>query len=378
MVWGLIHWHWTKVSDSQDFYKKFNKTTLLLLTPFMVACTAPKSKVQPPKVVYVPPQAPVVVSRPQTTRPSLGTRISVPTTVSTVSQEQVPQEHYPSRAIKRQRSKHGTTVLLTKFKLPKSISETSGLIKIDNRLWTLNDSGGRARLYQISERNGKIVKTLNIQNARNRDWEDIAYDDNYVYIGDIGNNRGNRRDLKIYKIPRSALRTAKSVHAEVISFHYSDQKSFKSKLYKNNYDCEAMVAHHGKLYLFSKNWQNNKTRLYELNTQSGKHIATYIATFNTQGMVTGATINEELDILLLTTYSSLLDVNIWAFSNYRGANFFNGNHKRLNLKTSLHAQVEGITFKDNYRAYMSSEALQKFIFNFDSTLYELDFSGEFE
>ena len=331
----------------------------------MVACSAPKSKVQPPKVVHLPPQ---------TTHPSLGTRISVPT----VRQEEVPKEHYPSTLVKRRRSKYGETTYFTKFKLPNRIRETSGLIKIDNRLWTFNDSGGRARLYQISERNGQIVKTLNVQNARNRDWEDIAYDDNYVYIGDIGNNRGNRRDLKVYKIPRASLRTQKSVRAEVISFYFSDQKEFKSKPQNNNYDCEAMVAHHGKLYLFSKNWQNQKTRLYELSSQSGRHSAKYIATFNIQGMVTGADINEELDILLLTTYSSLLDVHVWAFTNYSGDNFFNGDHKRLNFKTPLQGQIEGVAFKDNYRVYLSSEAFQKYIFSFDSTLYELDFSGEFE
>ncbi len=316
-------------------------------------------------------QPPIEVKRPKVNYPSLGRPISIPTTTESIVVPKTP-------TIVRQESKRGKTTIVEKFKLPNRIRESSGLIKVDNRLWTFNDSGGRAELYQISERNGHILKTLKIQNARNRDWEDIAYDENYVYIGDFGNNRGNRRDLKVYKIPRSALRTQKSVRAEVISFRYSDQKEFKSKKNNNNYDCEAMVAHHGKLYLFSKDWKDNKTRLYELTTQSGKHIAKYIATFNTQGMVTGASINEELDILLLTTYSSLLDVNVWAFTNYKGANFFNGDHKRLNLKTPLHAQIEGITFKDNYKAYMSSEALKKYIFSFNSMLYELDFSREFE
>ena len=339
---------------------------LLLFIPLMVACTAPKAKVQ----------APIVVKKPPTEHPSLGKQISVPTKVYRVVQS--PPAPQSSTVVKQERSKHGETTLVTNFKLPNTIRETSGLIKIDNRLWTFNDSGGKARLYQINERTGKIVKTLRIKNAKNRDWEDIAYDDNYVYIGDIGNNRGKRRDLKVYKIPRASLRTQRSVRAEVISFRFSDQKEFKSKPRESNYDCEAMVAHRGKLYLFSKNWQNQKTRLYELTTQSGKHVAKYIATFNTQGMVTGATINEELGILLLTTYSSLLDVNIWAFTNYKGNNFFNGDHKRLNLTTPLRAQVEGITFKENYKAYMSSESLKKYIFTFDATLYTLDFSGEFE
>ncbi len=342
-----------------------NKITLLLLASFLISCTAP----QP--VVNSPSKAPVEVKIPQVFYPSLGRPISIPTTTEPIATTRTPP-------IRRQESKYGTTTIVAKFKLPNRVRESSGLIKVDNRLWTFNDSGGRAELYQISERNGHIVKTLKIKNARNRDWEDIAYDESYVYIGDTGNNKGNRRDLKVYKIPRTALRTQKSVRAEVISFVYSDQKKFKSKKNNNNYDCEAMVAHHGKLYLFSKDWQDNKTRLYELSTHAGKHVAKYIATFNTQGMVTGATINEELDILLLTTYSSLLDVNVWAFTNYKGANFFNGDHKRLNLKTPLRSQVEGITFKNNYKAYMSSEAFHKYIFSFDSMLYELDFSKEFE
>ncbi len=337
----------------------------------MVSCTAPQSVAKSPRVEQLPPHPSVEVRRPQVDYPSLGRPISIPITIEPIVTPRTPP-------IRRQVPKHGITEVIAKFKLPNRVRESSGLIKVDNRLWTLNDSGNRAELYQISQRDGHIIKRLKIKNARNRDWEDIAFDESYVYIGDFGNNKGNRRDLKIYKIPRTALRTQNSVRAEVISFRYSDQKDFKSKPHSNNYDCEAMVAHHGKLYLFSKNWQDNRTRLYELSTHSGKHVAKYIATFNTKGMVTGATINEELGILLLTTYSSLLDVNVWAFTNYSGGNFFSGDHKRLHLKEPLTSQVEGITFKDNYKAYMSSEAFHKYIFSFDSMLYELDFASEFE
>ncbi len=308
--------------------------------------------------------------------PSLGRRIDEPTpTILTRPRVNTEQR---ATSMTQQRGKEGESYFSKKFNLPNSIKETSGLIKLDHRLWTLNDSGGEAALYQISEKNGHILKKLTISNARNYDWEDIAYDETYVYIGDFGNNRGNRRELKIYKIPRTALRTQKNIRAEVIDFNYNDQKDFRSRPQKNNYDCEAMVAHNGKLYLFSKNWENQKTRLYELSTHAGRQQAKYLSTFNIQGMVTGASINEELDILLLTTYSSLLNVNVWAFSNYHGNNFFNGNAKRLNFKSPLQGQVEGITFKENYKAYLSSEAFSKYIFSFDATLYELDFSDEFE
>jgi len=85
-----------------------------------------------------------------------------------------------------------------KFNLIESISETSGLIYYDNKLITHNDSGNAAELYEINSVNGSITRTITISNATNIDWEDIAQDDTYIYIGDIGNNSGSRTDLKFY------------------------------------------------------------------------------------------------------------------------------------------------------------------------------------
>jgi len=349
-----------------------------ILASLLLGCSGKQTVTPPPKVQTERPQTvqvPEVVSTPQLVQHnphSLGTPISVP---MEVERENVQVYVPPKQSV---RSKAGESYFEKKFKLPHSIEESSGLIKIDNQLWTMNDSGGQAALYAIDEQTGKIAKTLVVTNAKNRDWEDIAYDENYVYIGDFGNNRGNSKALKVYKIPRAALRSQKSARAEVIHFSYSDQKDFRSRPHKNNYDCEAMVAYNGKLYLFSKNWENQKTRLYELSSTPGKHVAKYMSTFNTQGMVTGATINKELGILLLTTYSPLLSVDIWAFTNFSGKNFFNGDSKNLNLQAPLGGQVEGVTFTDNYKAYLSSEAFSKYFVSFDAALYSLDFSGEFE
>jgi hypothetical protein len=33
-----------------------------------------------------------------------------------------------------------------------------------------------------------VLRTVAITNATNVDWEDIAQDASYIYIGDIGNN----------------------------------------------------------------------------------------------------------------------------------------------------------------------------------------------
>jgi len=46
-----------------------------------------------------------------------------------------------------------------KYKLSDTIKESSGLIYMDNQLWTHNDSGNEAKLYQIDTNSGEILKT---------------------------------------------------------------------------------------------------------------------------------------------------------------------------------------------------------------------------
>jgi hypothetical protein len=48
-------------------------------------------------------------------------------------------------------------------------------------------------------------------------------DENSIYIGDVGNNIGNRIDLKIYKIAIDDYHNNDTVVAEIINFEYADQ-----------------------------------------------------------------------------------------------------------------------------------------------------------
>jgi hypothetical protein len=359
-----------------SYMKKQLNLLLTLMTPLLLINCSSKSQ-QPHRTIQnttpINSSRTIHPSNPNNNQEALGRPIK--RDIAQASRPKQPIQE-GKRPVLQHASSYGSSSLSQSFKLPRTINESSGLIKIDGRLWTINDSGGEAKLYQIDEKDGHIVKSLHIKNARNRDWESLAYDENYVYIGDTGNNRGDRRDLKIYKIPRGDLKNRNSTRAEVIQFSYSDQKDFKSKPQKSNFDCEAMVANNGKIYLFSKNWGDQQTRLYELSTRAGKQIAKYKSRFNIQSLVTGATLNKELDILLLSSYSTLLNVQIWVFTNYSNDNFFNGASKKLTLP-ARQAQIEGITFIDNYKAYLSSESFSKFIFSFDASIYSLDFSKEF-
>src|SRR6056297_4303255 len=78
-----------------------------------------------------------------------------------------------------------------------AMSESSGLINIQGRFITHNDSGGESILYEIDTLSGEIARMVTVIGTENTDWEDLASDDTYIYIGDFGNNAGNRTDLRI-------------------------------------------------------------------------------------------------------------------------------------------------------------------------------------
>ena len=129
-----------------------------------------------------------------------------------------------------------------KFDLPDETKETSGLLFLNGKIITHNDSGNNANLFEIDSLSGNLLRTISISNATNIDWEDITEDENHIYIADIGNNNGNRIDLKIYKILKSDFKKSTSVSAEIISFSYEDQTNFDSKPNGSNFDAESIAV----------------------------------------------------------------------------------------------------------------------------------------
>ena len=130
------------------------------------------------------------------------------------------------------------TVITT---LSSELNETSGLINLNGEIWTHTDNGGKTELYLIDISDGSIVRTVDIKDANNVDWEDITFDETYVYIGDFGNNDGSRTNLKVYRIKRQELASSNEVEAKKIEFSYSDQTSFEPSYHNTNLDCEAMI-----------------------------------------------------------------------------------------------------------------------------------------
>ncbi|MDC3219719.1 T9SS type A sorting domain-containing protein [Saprospiraceae bacterium] len=252
--------------------------------------------------------------------------------------------------------------------LPTQILETSGLAFFDNQLWTHNDAGNEDKIYQIDTTDGSILNTVIIANSDNNDWEDLAEDDTHLYIGDFGNNDGDRMDLKIYKVLKSQLASGIAT-ADVIKFSYSDQVDFIPSSNNTDYDCEAFFFHNDSLHLFSKNWINQQTRHYVLPADPGDYIAQLRETMNVQGLITGADISEDGVVGLLGYNFSGVNI-VWLCFDYQGANFFSGNKRKISLGLALNnSQTEAIAFRQGGYGYISSEqfaSLDAKLLSFDS------------
>lgn len=261
--------------------------------------------------------------------------------------------------------------------LPNQVNETSGVAYYNNALYTFNDSGGNPEIYKLNIKDGKILQTIKIQEATNVDWEEITLKDDTLYIGDFGNNLGNRRDLTIYSIKLPDDSISKNLEVPLINkfyFTFEDQKDFKNRGYqKTNFDCEAFVYDQGKLHLFTKQWENNQTTHYLLNIpkkNDSTAIAKKVESFNTECVITGASLYKNELFFIGYTPNGL--AYLWEFKDFKNGYFFNGKAKKILLGfTAELSQTEGIEVNEN-NVYITGEEMNYSLFHPPPTLYILN------
>lgn len=254
-----------------------------------------------------------------------------------------------SPKIKKNKIKHFKSVILSD-----TLRETSGLVEWNNHLYTHNDDRD-LNLYQL-DKNGKILKSINLEGIQNKDWEEIAQDETHFYLGDIGNNvSGNRTDLFIYKIEKKSLFDIPKI--EKISFTYSNQTDFsKQKKRKTDFDAEAIVVTKNELYIFTKQWKSKSSSIYRLPKVSGTYQAEYIKTIPVKGLVTGATYLEDKNLIVLCGYSKKLKPFLYVLTNITDFNFQNVNQQKIKLKLPFH-QIEGISTTNGVDFYLTNEKI---------------------
>lgn len=241
---------------------------------------------------------------------------------------------------------------------PQQLYESSGLIITPQGLFSLSDDK-RPEFYRVDTSSAEILQTIVVRDITFEDKEAISFDGDFLYIGDFGNNDGDRDDLKIVKINAADVgsEAVAEVDGEVIEFYYPEQVEFDLKKSKNNFDCEAMVAQGDHIYLFTKQRSDHHTTLYVVPNTPGRHAAEKKAVFDAQGLVSDAALSPDGRTLLILGYQKKHHFPfIWEVSEFSGADFFTGHTEyELLSKYPIDFQTEGIAFIDNENIFVSCE-----------------------
>ena len=112
-------------------------------------------------------------------------------------------------------------------------------------LWAINDSGDPV-IYAL-DANGAVAGHVRLTGATVEDWEAIAVgacgSGSCLYIGDIGDNDGTRKQITIYRVAEPAAIGDSSAAAEVFHATYPDGPQDAESL---------MIASDGTMYIVTK------------------------------------------------------------------------------------------------------------------------------
>lgn len=251
-----------------------------------------------------------------------------------------------------------------KANLPSGMIEVSGHVKAGSNWYTHNDGSDGSRFYRFNPETGAVDQEVQLKNAANKDWEDIASSATHLYLGDFGNNSNDRLDLGIYKVPISDIGNdgQENINDDewtFIPFTYEDQTDFSTQPSDSAvFDCEAMVYINGQLHLFSKNRKEYTTTHYVVNQSTAQ--AEVVETFDTEGLITGADISPDGKVIALLGYDlrGIPKVFVWLLWDWQAGSdaFFTGNKRRIELGLALvTGQAEGIGFSANRTGYITNE-----------------------
>ncbi|MFQ3235976.1 MAG: hypothetical protein ACI9C4_001540 [Paraglaciecola sp.] len=191
--------------------------------------------------------------------------------------------------------------VLEQWSLPVALAESSGLYCDQyGHTFNINDSGNVPVIYQLDP--NAIISGQYPLKVKNIDWEALTGDADYLYIGDIGNNNGQRQSLNIHKISKGQLDQGEAVSLDV---SYIGNQPNLNEILNHDFDAEALVAVKDHLVLFSKSWQTDVLRVYLLDkSQLKQQVTPYVTVSNLPGVITGATYDPVTKQYILVGYPS--------------------------------------------------------------------------
>ena len=254
--------------------------------------------------------------------------------------------------------------------VPKIIKEASGLeMTSSGLLWTHNDD--RLPILYGLDTAGNIIKTVHL-NHSNNGWEDLTRDDQgHFYIGAFGNNKNNRKNLEILKLPDPETVAGNVINAGVIRFSYPDQRQFPPPDSHKNFDADALVSIGDSLFIFTKNRTqpfSGYTKVYRLPSTPGKFEAIlYDSILLGKGemmdhWVTSADVSPDGKWLALLSHDC-----IWILSDFNKRRFSEGSIRKIELGNFSHKT--GLCFASNTRLYLIDELEMGFL---GGRIYSID------
>lgn len=225
------------------------------------------------------------------------------------------------------------------------VMESSGLeISADGNFWTHADGGNLPVLYKV-DAGGKLLTVLEVPDASNQDWEDLAQDeDGNLYIGDFGNNENKRQNLRIFRINEK-----NSSQVDTIQFTYADQHLFPPKKADRNFDCEAFFYHRDHLYLFTKDrGKNELVKVYKVPAKPGSYQVAAFDSIQISTMITSADISPDGNRLALLGYGNIYICDISGRDD-----FFSG--EKYCIPVGKTGQAEALVFTDNTNFIFTNE-----------------------
>lgn len=246
-------------------------------------------------------------------------------------------------------------------------NESSGLVLINDTIYSINDSGNAPSVHALHATDGAHLHSWTVSNANNQDWEALTQSSTHLFIADIGNNMGNRSSLDIYSIPKVELNTNSALLlAQKQTFKFAGQPLSGLQMNAHNFDCEAIFYWQDSLHLFSKNWENLWTKHYVLpSIWQDTLLVSPRDSFYVNGLITDAAIDPTQQIIYLLGYkkeiSGLYSAFMYRFNNQSNL-FLDGDYQRVELGSTLNlAQTEGICISGAASGFISGEQIVSII-----------------
>ncbi len=237
----------------------------------------------------------------------------------------------------------GPCVVISGPAMIPELTESSGLAvsrRTPGLFWSHNDSGNAAVLFALDGA-GAVRGRIRVP-IRTRDWEDISAarcpSGDCLYLADIGDNKGSRRSVQIYRVPEPAAGDTDTAAPEVFDATYAD----------GPHNAEAMFVVKDEAFIVTR-YRNGEVYRGQMTASAGREITFHRIARLGLGAVTDAeTSRDGTSVAVRTSHIVVL---------YRTADLIRGvttPYLRIPIDGLREPQGEGVALDGNM-LYLTSE-----------------------